>query len=174
MPADLGLQPAVQAANTLAAPSQAPQPMDPSQDVIGAWLSDTYSLGAPPAALGQTAPSAPLLPPVGVGSDGQPVDLLTSGSIATAANDNAPAAPVGGWIVQIGAAPSEANAQGMLVDAAGKVATLADFRSYVERFEKNGQIFYRARFVGFGGRDAATEMCNQLKQQSLSCLAMQG
>ena len=174
MPADLGLQPAVQAANILAAPSQAPQPASPSQDVIGAWLSDTYSLGAPPAALGQTAPSAPLLPPVGVGSDGQPVDLLTSGSIATAANDNAPAAPVGGWIVQIGAAPSEANAQGMLVDAAGKVATLSDFRSYVERFEKNGQTFYRARFVGFGGRDAATEMCNQLKRQSLSCLAMQG
>ena len=66
MPADLGLQPAVQAANILAAPSQAPQPAYPSQDVIGAWLSDTYSLGAPPAALGPDPPSAPLLPPVGV------------------------------------------------------------------------------------------------------------
>ncbi|HTN60056.1 MAG TPA: SPOR domain-containing protein, partial [Devosia sp.] len=174
MPADLGLQPAVQAANTLAAPSQAPQPVYPSQDVIGAWLSDTYSLGAPPAALGQTQPSAPLLPPVGVGSDGQPVDLLTSGSIGTAANDNAAAVPPGGWIVQIGAAPSEANAKGMLTDATGKIATLGDFRSYVERFEKNGQVFYRARFVGFGDSDAANNMCNQLKQQNLSCLAMQG
>ena len=171
MPADLGLQPAVQAANTLAAPSQAPQPFYPSQDVIGAWLSETYSLGAPPAALGQTQPSAPLLPPVGVGSDGRPVDPMTSGSVA--ANDNA-AIPAGGWIVQIGAAPTEANAQVMLTDAAGKVAHLGDFRSYVERFEKNGQVFYRARFVGFGGRDAAADMCNQLKQQSLSCLAMQG
>jgi D-alanyl-D-alanine carboxypeptidase len=174
MPADLGLQPAVQAANTLAAPSQAPSPEYPSQDVIGAWLSDTYSLGAPPAALGQTAPSAPLLPPVGVGAEGQPVDLLTSGSIGTAANDNKAAVPPGGWIVQIGAAPSESNAQGMLTDAAGKVATLGDFRSYVERFEKNGQVFYRARFVGFGDRDAASDMCNRLKQQNLSCLAMQG
>ncbi len=171
MPADLGLQPAVQAANTLAA---APQPEYPSQDVIGAWLSDTYSLGAPPAALGQTVPSAPLLPPVGVGAEGQPVDLLTSGSIKTASNDNSAAVPPGGWIVQIGAAPSEANAQGLLTTAAGKVATLGDFRSYVERFEKNGQVFYRARFVGFGGRNAATDMCNQLKQQNLSCLAMQG
>ncbi|WP_375450410.1 serine hydrolase [uncultured Devosia sp.] len=174
MPADLGLQPAVQAANILAAPSQAPQPAYPSQDVIGAWLSDTYSLGAPPSALGQTQPSAPLLPPVGVGSDGQSVDPLTSQSIGTAANDNKAAIPPGGWIVQIGAAPSEINAQGMLTDAAGKVATLSDFRSYVERFEKNGQVFYRARFVGFGGRDAATDMCNKLKQQSLSCLALQG
>lgn len=174
VPADLGLQPAVQAANTLAAPSQAPTPEYPSQDVIGAWLSDTYSLGAPPTALGQTQPSAPLLPPVGVGAEGQPVDLMTSGSIGTAANDNKAAVPPGGWIVQIGAAPSESNAQGMLTAAAGKVATLGDFRSYVERFEKNGKVFYRARFVGFGGRDAATDMCNRLKQQNLSCLAMQG
>ena len=51
--------------------------------------------------------------------------------------------------------------------------TLGDFRSYVERFEKNGQVFFRARFVGFGGRDDATAMCNQLKQQNMSCLAMQ-
>jgi len=172
VPADLGLQPAVQAANILAAPSQAPQPAYPSSDVIGAWLSDTYSLGAPPAALGQTVPSAPLLPPAGVDAQGgQPVDLMTSGSIGVAANDAA--APVGGWVVQIGAAPTEDNARALLSDAAVKVGALSDFRSYVERFEKNGQTFYRARFVGFGGRDEAGDMCNRLKQQDLSCLAMQ-
>jgi D-alanyl-D-alanine carboxypeptidase len=171
MPADLALQPAVQAANTLAAPSQAPQPAYPSQDVIGAWLSESYNLGAPPAALGQTAPSAPLgmQPPAPVTSNGQPVDLLTSGSIDTAAAGATP----GGWVVQIGAGPSEESARAMLADAAGKTGALNDFRSYVERFEKSGQVFFRARFVGFGGRDDATAMCNQLKQQNLSCLAMQ-
>lgn len=170
-PADLGLQPAVRAANILAAPSQAPQPAYPSQDVIGAWLSETYNLGAPPAALGQTAPSAPLdmAPPAPVSSQGQPVDLMTSGAVETA---DAGATP-GGWVVQIGAGPSEDSARAMLADAAGKVGTLGDFRSYVERFDKNGQTFYRARFVGFGDRDDATAMCNQLKQQNLSCLAMQ-
>lgn len=174
MPADLGLQPAVQAANTLAAPSQAPQPAYPSQDIIGAWLSESYNLGAPPSALGQTAPSAPLgfQPPpanVGGGSGAAPVDLMTSGSVQTAAAD----VPAGGWVVQIGAGPSEDSARAMLSDAAGKVGTLGDFRSYVERFEKNGQVFYRARFIGFGDRDGATAMCNQLKQQDMSCLAMQ-
>jgi D-alanyl-D-alanine carboxypeptidase len=174
MPADLGLQPAVQAANILAAPSQAPQPAYPSQDIIGAWLSESYNLGAPPSALGQTAPSAPLgfVPPpadVGTQQGGQPVDLMTSGAVATADTGVTP----GGWIVQIGAGPSEDSARGMLADAAGKVGTLGDFRSYVERFEKNGQVFFRARFVGFGGRDDATAMCNQLKQQDMSCLAMQ-
>lgn len=166
-PADLGLSPAVQAANVLAAPTQA-APAYPSQDVIGAWLSETYNLGAPPAALGQTAPSTPLLPPADVsGGAGQPVDLMHSGSVAEAA-------PISGWIVQIGAGPSEHSARAMLSDAAGKVGALGDFRSYVERFEKNGQIFYRARFVGFGDRDAATSMCNRLKDQDLACLAMQG
>lgn len=166
-PADLGLSPAVQAANVLAAPTQA-EPLYPSQDVIGAWLSETYNLGAPPAALGQTAPSTPLLPPGNVdGGAGQPVDLMHSGAVADAA-------PLSGWIVQIGAGPSEDSARAMLSDAAGKVGSLGDFRSYVERFEKNGQIFYRARFVGFGDRDAATNMCNRLKDQNLACLALQG
>lgn len=174
VPADLGLQPAVQAANTLAAPSQAPQPAYPSQDIIGAWLSESYNLGAPPSSLGQTAPSAPLgiaPPPADVGTQqgGQPVDLLTSGSVQTAAAE----VPPGGWVVQIGAGPSEDSARAMLSDAAGKVGNLGDFRSYVERFEKNGQTFFRARFIGFGDRDDATAMCNRLKQQDLSCLAMQ-
>ncbi|HEV7345323.1 MAG TPA: serine hydrolase [Devosia sp.] len=172
IPADLGMQPAVQAANTLAAPSQAPQPAYPSQDIIGAWLSESYNLGAPPAALGQTVPSAPLgmQPPAAVGApQGQPVDLLTSGAVDTAAADVTP----GGWVVQIGAGPSEDSARAMLSDAAGKVGNLGDFRSYVERFEKNGQVFFRARFIGFGGRDDAAAMCNRLKQQDMSCLAMQ-
>jgi D-alanyl-D-alanine carboxypeptidase len=170
MPADLGLQPAVQAANVLAAPTQAPAPAYPSQDVIGAWLSESYNLGAPPSALGSTIPSAPLdyVPPADAQAS-QPVDLMTSGSVQTAEAAVAP----GGWVVQIGAGPSEDSARAMLSDAAGKVGNLGDFRSYVERFEKNGQTFFRARFVGFGGRDDATAMCNQLKQQNLSCLAMQ-
>ncbi|MCS6761133.1 MAG: SPOR domain-containing protein [Candidatus Devosia symbiotica] len=171
MPADLGLQPALQAANTLAAPSQAPRPTYTSHNVIGAWLSDTYNLGAPLAALGQTAPSAPLgmRPPALVQTSNQPIDLLTSGSMQTADTRTTP----GGWVVQIGAGSSEDSARAMLADAAGKAGKLGDFRSYVERFEKNGSVFYRARFIGFGGRDEATAMCNQLKQQNLACLAMQ-
>ncbi|UXN72686.1 serine hydrolase [Devosia sp. A8/3-2] len=78
MPADLGLQPAVQAANISAAPSRAPQPAYPSQDVIGARLSDTYNSGAPPTSLGQTAPSAPLemqAPAAARRTAGRPDDL---------------------------------------------------------------------------------------------------
>ncbi|UYO00415.1 MAG: D-alanyl-D-alanine carboxypeptidase [Devosia sp.] len=166
-PTDLGLAPAVQAATVLAAPTQA-QPQYPTQDVIGAWLSETYNLGAPPAALGQTAPSTPLLPPGQVGTEGQAVDLMNSGSVQDAV------APAGNWIVQVGAGNTEDSARALLSSAASKVGGLGDFRSYVERFENNGQIFYRARFIGFGDRDGATAMCNRLKEQDMACLAMQG
>jgi D-alanyl-D-alanine carboxypeptidase len=189
-PADIGLEPAVQAANLLGGSSSTqPQPADRPVDVIGAWLSETFSLGAAPAPLGQTAPSAPLLPPVGIGEQGQPIDLMTSGgtgaqpqavepqplpeqlAVAEAAPEPKPAAS--GWVVQIGAAPTEGGANSLLADASGSIASLGSFQPYVERFEKNGQIFYRARFTGFGGRDDATAACNQLKKAKMSCLAMQ-
>ena len=46
-------------------------------------------------------------------------------------------------------------------------------RAFVERFEKDGQTFFRARFGGFSGQSAANDMCKQLKQAKLSSLAMQ-
>ena len=190
-PADLGFDPAVQAANMLGS-STASQPGAPDRplDVIGAWLSDTFSLGAAPAPLGQTAPSAPLLPPVGIGEGGEPIDLMTSGGAAAAQpiavpDQPAPAPlqvaaaaptasqPAPGWVVQIGAAPTESGANSLLADAAGEISGLDGVRPYVERFEKNGQVFFRARFTGFGGRDDATAVCKQLKQAKMSCLAMQ-
>lgn len=191
-PADLGFDEAVQAANTLATRptigSIAAQ--ERPLDVIGAWLSDTFSLGAAPAPLGQTAPSAPLLPPVGIGEEGRPIDLMTSGSIGHSApavvQEQAPPAPLqvaavaevpqvvsGGWIVQIGAAPTEGGANSLISDASSRVGDLGGFRPYVERFEKNGQVFFRARFAGFGGREDAAGVCSELKKAKMSCLAMQ-
>src|SRR5690606_37790759 len=114
--------------------------------------------------------------PVDVGGGTQSFDPLTSGSIATASRQTPAAASQalpGGWVVQIGATPTEAGAAGLLTDAAARIGGLVDFRSYIERFEKNGQVFYRARFAGFGGRQDAAEMCNALKKASMSCLAMQ-
>jgi D-alanyl-D-alanine carboxypeptidase len=191
-PADIGFEPAVQAASTLAAaPTSAGMgDADRPLDVIGAWLSDTFSLGAAPAPLGATAPSAPLLPPVGIGEEGQPIDLMTSGSVGTAAaavTEQAAPAPIavaeaapveaapvaGGWIVQVGAAPSESGANSLISDAASRLASLGGFKPYIERFEKSGQVFYRARFGGFGGREDASSICNELKKAKMSCLAMQ-
>ena len=38
---------------------------------------------------------------------------------------------------------------------------------------KDSLTIYRARFTGFGNRDDAAAMCNQLKKAKMSCLAMQ-
>ena len=186
-PVDLGMQPALQAA-TVMGTGTADVERDRPLDVIGAWLSETFSLGAAPAPLGQTAPSAPLLPPVGIGQEGQAIDLMTSGSVTAQAEpvlvqeqpaplvvaEAAVSAPTPrGWVVQIGAAPSEAGASGLLTSAAGSITALSSFQPYVERFEKNGQVFFRARFAGFADRDAAAAMCSELKKANMSCLAMQ-
>ena len=161
----------------------APRGSDDHIDVIGAWLSENLSLGAPPAPLGATRASAPLVPPVGVGDSGQAIDPLISGSVgsgaAAAASHAAPpptlesAAMPGSWVVQIGATPTPQGASSLLNSATGTISALSEFQPYVERFEKNGQVFFRARFAGFGGRDDAASMCNRLKQVKLSCLAMQ-
>ncbi|RYE07304.1 MAG: D-alanyl-D-alanine carboxypeptidase [Hyphomicrobiales bacterium] len=180
-PAPADLPPAVQAVESVA-----PSPMSRTtlDRVIGDF-TDAY-LGSPPAALGATRPSAPIVPPVGVGEAGEPIDLMTSGSVTAVAEipaaqamplvTTAPAAngPVAsGWIVQIGAAPSENGANTLLSSAAGKVGSLTGFEAFIQRFEKDGQTFFRARFGGFSGKDAANDMCKQLKQAKMSCLAMQ-
>lgn len=151
------------------------------------------NLGAAPAPLGQTRPSTPLIPPVGIDDDGQPIDLLTSGSVsgdvqvaevAPAAIETPKATPVAeeqpmpaalpqGWVVQLGAAPTEDGANGLIKSATGKIRSLAKFDGFVQRFDKDGQTFFRARFGGFSGQSAANDMCKQLKQAKLSCLAMQ-
>ena len=198
-PVDLGMPPAVQTVNKAAG---GPTKRKKLGDVVGAF-TDNYSTGAAPAALGQTRASAPLIPPVGIGNDGQPVDLMTSGSISTQAavapqSDAAPQ-PLGilddstmqvadvdaetpqampaalpqGWIVQIGASPTQDGANGLIGNASNKVKTLGQFQGFVERFEKDGQTYFRARFGGFTGQSAANDMCKQLKQAKMSCLAMQ-
>jgi D-alanyl-D-alanine carboxypeptidase len=197
-PLDLGMPPALQAVET-AVPSPVSAGRKKLTEVVGAF-TDNYSMGAPPAPLGQTRRSAPLIPPVGIGGDGEPVDLMTSGSISTEAavipvTDAAPQslglsqattqvaevqpaqqmpAPLPqGWVVQIGASPSEDGANGLIGDASSKVRSLSKFKGFVERFEKDGQTFFRARFGGFSGQSAANDMCKQLKHAKLSCLAMQ-
>jgi D-alanyl-D-alanine carboxypeptidase len=173
-PVDLGMPDAIVAVEQVA-----PTERTTLGEVVGAF-TDAY-LGAPPAPLGITRASAPLVPPVGIGEDGEPVDLMTSGSVQQIAEVPAQQAmpvalasmPPSGWIVQIGAAPSETDANTLLSDASGKVGGLSGFAAFVQRFEKDGQTFYRARFGGFSGKDAANDMCKQLKQAKMSCLAMQ-
>jgi len=194
MPLDLGMPEAVTAVNKLAGALKA-RHYDSS--AVDAYADST--MGAAPAPLGQTRPSAPLIPPVGIGTKGQPIDLMTSGSIsgdvalqprsdaapqilpaadtvqvAEAAPEQAMPAPLPqGWVVQVGAAPTRDGANSLLDSAGQKVRALGKLQAFVVQFDKDGQTYFRARFGGFSGQSAANDMCKQLKQAKLSCLAMQ-
>jgi D-alanyl-D-alanine carboxypeptidase len=171
-PADIGMPAAINAVN-----AAVPSGRTTIGDIIGSF-SNAY-LGAPPAPLGQTPASAPIVPPVGLDVPSQPLDLMTSGSVDVAAiPETAQAMPPSlgasqGWIIQIGAAPSENGATFLLNDAAGKVSSLATHQSFIQQIQKDGQTFFRARFGGFADQGTANDMCKQLKLAKMSCLAMQ-
>ncbi len=141
----------------------APVPLPKPNTIAGAWISQTLHLEPTPGS------NSGLIPPAAIGStQAAPaaIDLLTSGSVTEPAVQNA-------WVVQIGASASESGAQSLLTEAVSEVDNLADFRSFVETTQKNGQTFYRARFAGFGDREQARTICEKLKQKNMSCLAMQ-
>lgn len=172
------------------APTQAPTPLAPPVDlmaptqnvvasvapvaqqrpleVVGNWLSDNFQADNPQQGVLGYLPvggNAPVPP----GNVGQTVDLMSSGSIgqqqvATGAN---------GWVVQVGATPSQESAQQLIQQANTRLGALQDYRPYVEQFQNVGQVFYRARFSGFATRDQAVAMCNLVQQSNMSCLAVQ-
>src|SRR5262249_41415740 len=90
-----------------------------------------------------------------------------------AAPAQVPAVAPPGWGGQLGAAPTADGAPRPPDSARKKIRSLGQFDGFVQRFGKDGQAYLRARFGGFSGQSAANDMCKQLKQAKLSCLAMQ-
>ena len=77
-----------------------------------------------------------------------------------------------GWTIQVGAAPSKEQAEGLLDKAkakGGKVLRSAD--PYTVAAVSDGAKIYRARFSGFGGQDSAVNACKALKRRGISCWA---
>ena len=77
-----------------------------------------------------------------------------------------------GWIIQVGALPSESEAQQRLTLAKSKAAKLlAAAEPFTETVQKGSTTLYRARFSGFD-RDKAEAACKLLKRNDVDCLAM--
>jgi D-alanyl-D-alanine carboxypeptidase len=76
------------------------------------------------------------------------------------------------WAIQIGAFPSQDGAQSRLKaarTAAGK--QLQGKKGLMLAAQKDGQTLYRARFTGFGEREAR-DACKALARKGLSCFAI--
>ncbi|MDX8456386.1 D-alanyl-D-alanine carboxypeptidase [Mesorhizobium sp. VK9D] len=108
----------------------------------------------------------------------------TSPQVVTAYAEPAPAAPAidpvktssvpSGWVVQVASSPTKSGAQ-TLLDQTAKQApkVLADASGFTVAFDKDGITYYRARFGGFGSKDAAWKACDALKRKKISCYAVE-
>lgn len=99
-------------------------------------------------------------------------------TIKVARLENTDAAPTGrptssrgGWMIQIGAPPSMAQANGLLSRAKSEGhAALAGMRPFTEKVQKGRETLYRARFSGLD-TDTADRACKALKRVGMSCFA---
>lgn len=79
---------------------------------------------------------------------------------------------IDGWVIQLAATGDENSAKVILDNAkskSGKVLVQAE--PFTEKFERDGSIFYRARFSGFAERKDALSACSSLKKSGFSCFA---
>jgi len=101
--------------------------------------------------------------PTPVAEEAPAVDPITTASV-----------PRTGWAIQVASMPDSAAARAFLEKVAaqgGKV--LAGAEPYTETFDKNGVTYYRARFGGFSGKQAAWKACEGLKRANVACYAVQ-
>lgn len=78
-----------------------------------------------------------------------------------------------GWVIQVASSPSDSEARAILDKTAKQAAgALAKASAFTSPFEKGGVTYYRARFAGFGSKDAAWNACNALKKKKIACYAI--
>lgn len=79
----------------------------------------------------------------------------------------------GGSVVQLGAFDSDAIARSEWNRIAGKSGGLFSGKGQiVQRYERDGRVFYRLRVAGFESNSAAEAFCSALKAKGTDCLAM--
>jgi hypothetical protein len=94
-------------------------------------------------------------------------DVTVKGEPATTPEGGAP-----GWKIQLAAASSRKEAEGVLDRALSTgQAVLASAKPYTEPVTVAKQTLYRARFSGFRSQEAANAACAFLVKRSFDCLA---
>lgn len=81
---------------------------------------------------------------------------------------------VKGWVIQVASLPTHDEALSVIARTKSKAGpVLAKAQGFASTFEKDGTLYYRARFAGFSGKDAAWKACAALKRQKIGCYASQ-
>lgn len=80
---------------------------------------------------------------------------------------------VEGWVIQVASMPSESEAVTFLNKTQKRAGrTLASASPFTQTFERNGQLYYRARYHGFRSKSAAWKTCGALKRKKIACYAV--
>ena len=89
---------------------------------------------------------------------------------ATSAVAAARAADSGGYVVQLSAAKSEADAQASFRAMQSKYAVLNGQHSLIRRKDQGERgVFYAAQVGPYGTKDEATQVCESLKSAGGTC-----
>lgn len=120
-------------------------------------------------------PSARPTPPAPVPSQAVPAALgAIKERTAVDPVQTSSTAPSSGWVIQVASMPSETEAKSFLASAKSRASkVLGNADPFTETFQHNGQTYYRARFSGFAGKDAAWSACGSLKSYGIACYAVQ-
>jgi hypothetical protein len=123
---------------------------------------------APPAARAPTqrqaaaVPTSPAAPPMAITPDAPPARIPPSPA-APRANEG------GGWVVQLSAQKSEAEAQAAFRSAQTKYAALSSRAPLIRRKDTERGVFYAAQVGPFGSKGDADQMCQSLKSVGGDC-----
>lgn len=128
--------------------------------VVPAKKVKTVIVAAPKVATAQVV--AAYAEPAPAAEPTQAVDPVNTASVPS------------GWAIQVASSPKQSEAQAFL-DKTSKQApkVLADAAGFTVAFDKDGVTYYRARFGGFGSKDAAWKACTALKKKKIECYAVQ-
>jgi len=150
-----------------ALPSVPPRAAPPTQRQVAAV---PVAPAAPPPPVSQV----PQAPP---GSAGAPLSIAPSGMAATdpapPARAPARAAEAGGFVVQLSAQKSEAEAQASYRAMQAKYAVLNGYQPLIRRKDQGERgVFYAAQVGPFGSKDEASQLCDSLKSAGGSCFVL--
>jgi D-alanyl-D-alanine carboxypeptidase len=124
----------------------------------------------PTASVGHSAPPPPPVTPPPEAAAAAPAAPPAPATAPVTAQKKAPARS--GWIIQVGALPSETEAKERLATVKTKAARyLASADPFTEPVQKGSTTLFRARFAGFD-KTQAEAACRYLKRNDVDCLAI--
>lgn len=177
-PAALALPPAARADQPGPAPSATPPQSRPTATVAAPATPAPRLVPAPPAgpaSPGGSSPqqaASPASPPASAPQPAAPQQrtaaVQPSAPAPAAAPAAADAAPVGGFSVQLGVSPSEAEARTTLQRLKQKFPDLDGTAPLIRKAEVNGNTIFRVR-VGPMSRDDASSLCSKVQGQGGDC-----